>query len=101
MEITDVCVQVSKNQVSSGTGSVLAQASIIIDGCFRVTGIRVVEQEGGSLLVAMPSERLKNPDKDSKYRFKDVAYPLNQKTRDYITDEVLKVYQSINTGKSK
>jgi stage V sporulation protein G len=57
-------------------------ASIIIDDCFVVHDLRVVDGDRG-FFVAMPSRKLPNGD------FKDIAHPLNAETRDKIQRAVL------------
>lgn len=92
MRITDVRLQITKDHMKRGPGCVLAQAKIVIDDCFCVTGLRIVEKENGELMVAMPSERVKPEYTNCKHKFRDIAHPTNEKTRAYITKEVLKLY---------
>ncbi len=61
---------------------VKGMASIIIDDCFVVHDLRVVDGDRG-FFVAMPSRKLPNGD------FKDIAHPLNAETRDKIQRAVL------------
>jgi len=62
-----------------------AFASIILNSCFIVKDLKVIEGNNGRF-VAMPSRR----GKDGVFR--DVAHPLNQETRDFIERAVLKAY---------
>lgn len=76
MEITRVTVrEIDMNMVKG-------MASIIIDDCFVVHDLRVVDGDRG-FFVAMPSRKLPNGD------FKDIAHPLNAETRDKIQRAVL------------
>ncbi len=60
-------------------------ASIILDDCFVVHDLRVVDGDRG-YFVAMPSRKLPNGD------FKDIAHPLNSETREKIQEAVLREF---------
>jgi stage V sporulation protein G len=64
---------------------VKAIASIIVDDCFVVHDLRIVEGHRG-YFVAMPSRKLPSGD------FKDIAHPLDSDTREKIQEAVLKAY---------
>lgn len=81
MEITEVRLRLVKEP-----GKLKAAASITIDGCFVVHDLRVVEAEGG-LFVAMPNKR------QGTGEFRDVAHPINNETRDYISKVVIDKYK--------
>jgi stage V sporulation protein G len=61
---------------------VVAVASIIVDDCFVVHDLRVVNGDKG-LFVAMPSRKLPNGD------FRDICHPINTEARNAIQDTVL------------
>ena len=81
MEITEVRLRLVKEP-----GKLKAAASITIDECFVVHDLRVVETETG-LFVAMPNKRMGTGE------FRDVAHPINNDTRDYISKLVIDKYQ--------
>lgn len=60
-------------------------ASIILDDCFVVHDLRVVDGDRG-FFVAMPSRKLPNGD------FKDIAHPLNSETREKVQEAVLREF---------
>lgn len=66
-------------------------AAIVLDGCFIVGDLRVVEGEDG-YFVAMPSRR----KRDGSY--KDIAYPLNNEAREDLERRVLEAFETA-TGK--
>ncbi|HXC16233.1 MAG TPA: SpoVG family protein [Holophagaceae bacterium] len=68
-----------------------AYAAIVLDGCFIVGDLRVVEGEDG-YFVAMPSRR----KRDGSY--KDIAYPMNNEAREALERRVLEAYET-STGK--
>jgi stage V sporulation protein G len=79
VEITKVTVrEIDMNMVKG-------LASIVIDDCFVVHELRVVDGDRG-YFVAMPSRKLPNGD------FKDIAHPLNSDTREIIQEAVLRAF---------
>lgn len=70
-----------------GDEKLRAFASLVLDDCFLVGDLRVVEGEDG-YFVAMPSKRKRDGS------FKDIAYPLNNETREILEKEVLLAYES-------
>lgn len=83
LNITDV-----KIRKTGEWNRVIAVATIEIDSCFVVNDIKVVESLRG-LFIMMPNRR--TPDGD----FKDIAHPINQETREYIQDTILKKYEEL------
>ena len=70
----------------NGNGSTKAMASITIDECFVVTGLKVMEGRNG-LFVSMPSRKTKDGE------YKDICFPIDRDTRATIQDMVLREYQ--------
>jgi stage V sporulation protein G len=64
-----------------------AYVAIVLDDCFVVRDLKII-QGGAGLFVAMPSKRRKDGE------FKDVAHPLNQKTREEMERQILDAYLS-------
>ena len=60
-------------------------ASVIIDDCFKVTGIKIIEGTNG-LFLSMPSRKLKDGTN------RDVVYPINSETRQLFNDVILTEY---------
>ncbi|MGV8039917.1 MAG: SpoVG family protein [Thermoanaerobaculaceae bacterium] len=83
MEITEVRINLNKG------GKVKAFAQIVIDGCFLVGDIRVLEGKEGLVYVAMPSRRLRSGS------FRDIAHPLNTETRRSLDEAILKEYERV------
>ncbi len=82
INITDIRIR----QVAAEGGKLKAVASIIIDDCFAIHDIKIVEGEGGNF-IAMPSRKLPNGE------FKDVVHPINTETREAIRDHILAAYE--------
>lgn len=76
MQITKVTLRpVAMNKV-------VAIASIVIDDCFVIHDLRVVNGDKG-IFVAMPSRKLPNGE------FRDVCHPINTEARNDIQQAVL------------
>lgn len=82
MKITDIKVRKTNNKINEVKG----YAEIIIDDCFVVHNIKIIEKEG-SLFVAMPSRRTSNGE------FKNIAHPINSEARELIQNAILREYE--------
>lgn len=81
MDITKVTLRpVAMNKV-------IAIASIVIDDCFVVHDLRVVNGDKG-LFVAMPSRKLPNGE------FRDICHPINTDSRTGIQEAVLLQFEA-------
>lgn len=86
MKITEVKI----NFIGKEGLNVKAYVSILIDDCFVIKDIRIIERENG-YLIAMPNR------KDKSGEFRDVAHPINSETRSMIVNKILEVfYQGIH-----
>ncbi|RMG47535.1 MAG: septation regulator SpoVG [Acidobacteria bacterium] len=82
MEITDIRVfPVDEEKLK-------AYVTIVIDGCFMVSDIKVINGNNG-LFVSMPSKKRKNGT------YRDVAHPLNSETRRMLEEKVLSKYEAV------
>lgn len=81
MNITDVRIRLIKRDDSKFK----AVASIIIDDCFVIHDIKIIEGADGNF-IAMPSR--KTPDGE----YKDIAHPINTDTREFIKAKILAAY---------
>jgi stage V sporulation protein G len=82
MEITEVRVfPVDEDKLK-------AFVSIIIDDCFVVSDIKIINGNNG-LFISMPSKKRKNGT------FRDIAHPLNNETRKKIEEKVLTRYREV------
>lgn len=86
MQITDVRIRKIAKE-----GKLKAVASITIENEFVVHDIKVIEGEKG-LFIAMPSKKTA----DGEYR--DVAHPINSKTREQMQEMILTKYEEVLNG---
>jgi len=82
VEVTDV-----RLRRVSAEGKMRAIASITFDDEFVVHDVRIIDGNNG-LFVAMPSKRTSDGE------FRDIAHPINSKTREKIQSAVLKEYEA-------
>lgn len=62
-------------------------ASVLIDDCFAIHDIRIIEGDKG-LFIAMPSR------KTATGGYRDIAHPTNAETRKMFEDSILEAYRS-------
>ena len=84
MEITEVKIY------PTNEGRLRAYVSIIIDHCFIIRELKLVDGEEG-LFVSMPSRRRRDGT------FKDIAHPLNSEMRSVIEQKVIAAYNLLNS----
>ena len=82
LNITDIRI----NKIE-GDDKLKAFAALVIEDCFLVGDLRVVESEEG-YFVAMPSKRKRDGS------FKDIAYSLDSDTKEFIEHKVLLAYEA-------
>lgn len=84
MKITSVNVRIAEN--TEKESRMKGIASVIIDDCFAIHDIRIIEGENG-LFTAMPSR------KTSSGEYRDVAHPINGECRKMFNDAILEEYK--------
>ena len=67
-------------------GNCRAHASVNINGCFAIRGVKVMESSKG-LFVSMPSYRAGNGE------YKDICFHVNKEARQEFDNAVLNAYQ--------
>ncbi len=82
MKVTEVRISPAKG------GKIRAFASIVVDDCFIINDLRVIEGRENQLFVTMPARKARNG------QMRDIAHPLNRETREAIDQRVIEEYQS-------
>lgn len=90
MKITSVDVRKTEREGSRMRGS----ATVVIDDCFAVHGIRIIEGDEG-LFIAMPSKKVSNDE------YHDIAHPINKETRAMFEDAILEAYNNVSTEETE
>jgi stage V sporulation protein G len=80
MKITEIRVSLRDDN------KLKAFASITLDDCFVIRGLKIIEGAKG-VFVAMPSR--KRPDGT----YQDVAHPINNETRDWMEGLIIDAYK--------
>ena len=80
MEVTEVRISPAKG------GKVRAFASVVFDDSFIVNDLRVIEGREGQVFVTMPARKTRNG------QMRDIAHPLDAKTREMIEAKVLEEF---------
>ena len=70
-------------------GKLKAYATMVIAGAFIIRDMKIIQSDNGSMFVSMPSRRKKDGT------FKDVAHPLDQKTRNDIEEIIIKEFEKV------
>lgn len=81
MELSDVKIRI----VPKDNEMLKAVASVVIDGCFVLHDIKIINGKSG-LFISMPSR--KTPE--GSYR--DIAHPLDTETRELFSSTILGAY---------
>lgn len=82
INITDTRVRIIENSDSK----LKAIASIVIEGCFAIHDIKIIEGNEG-VFIAMPSR------KTAEGTFKDIAHPINSETREMVKTIIIDAYK--------
>ena len=82
MKITSVNVRKVEKEDSRMRGT----ASVLIDDCFAIHDIRIIEGDNG-LFIAMPSRKTPTGE------YRDIAHPINQEVRTMFEKEILDAYE--------
>jgi len=80
MEVTEVRISPAKG------GKIRAFASIVVDDCFIINDLRVIEGRENQFFVTMPARKARNG------QMRDIAHPLNKETREAIDERVIAEY---------
>ena len=67
--------------------SVRAIASLVIDDCFAVHGVKIIESSKGPF-VSMPGKKFKD-------KFDEICHPINSETRKLVNETVLQAYEQM------
>ena len=75
-------------KVDNGT-KLKASATVIIDDCFVVSDIKIIEGDNG-LFLAMPNKLLKDGNKV------DIVHPINKETREQFNKLIIDAYNNLD-----
>ena len=78
-------INVRINKINT-TGNVKATASVTLDDCFGIRGVKVIEGKNG-LFINMPSY------KGSNGQYNDICFPTTAEFRKQLADSVVEAYK--------
>lgn len=79
-------VTLEKLYIIDDDSKMKGSASVLIDDCFKITGIKIIDGVNG-LFLSMPNRRLKDGTN------RDIVYPINSETRELFNDVILTEYE--------
>ncbi len=87
-------IKVTVTPMQNQEGSLKANASILLNGVFKVTGIRIGISQKGNVFVSMPDYKTGRLDDNGKDIYQDIAYPVTRQFRQELYDEVVKEFRA-------
>ena len=87
-------IKVTVTPMQNQEGSLKANASILLNGVFKVTGIRIGISQKGNVFVSMPDYKTGKLDDTGKDIYQDIAYPVTRQFRQELYDEVVKEFHA-------
>ena len=88
-------IKVSVTPMQNQEGSLKANASIILNDVFKVTGIRIGISQKGNVFVSMPDYKTGRLDDNGKDVYQDIAYPVTRQFRQELYDEIVKEFNAV------
>ena len=88
-------IKVTVTPMQNQDGCLKANASIILNDVFKVTGIRIGISQKGNIFVSMPDYKTGRLDDNGKDIYQDIAYPVTRQFRQEMYDEIVKEYNVV------
>ncbi len=82
----DLEVKINSMYPPGASGGIRAYASVTVDGCLGIRGLKVVEGGRDGLFVSMPSRKTENG-------YKEICFPVTKDFREQLHKAVLDEYQ--------
>ncbi len=88
-------IKVTVTPMQNQEGSLKANASILLNGVFKVTGIRIGISQKGNIFVSMPDYKTGRLDDNGKEIYQDIDYPITRQFRQEFYDEMVKKFNVV------
>ncbi len=88
-------IKVTVTPMQNQEGSLKANVSILLNGVFKVTGIRIGISQKGNIFVSMPDYKTGRLDDNGKEIYQDIAYPITRQFRQELYDEIVKKFNVV------
>ncbi len=90
----NLSIKVTVTPIKEREGCLKANASIILNDAFKVTGIRIGISQKGNVFVSMPDYKTGRLDDNGKDVYQDIAYPVTRQFRQELYDEIVKEFNT-------
>ena len=101
----NLSIKVTVTPMKEQEGCLKANASIILNDVFKVTGIRIGISQKGNVFVSMPDYKTGRLDDNGKDIYQDIAYPVTRQFRQELYDKIVKEFNTVmaqeQTGKEE
>ena len=87
-----VCDKITVTEVKifpANEGKLKAYATMVLSSTFIIRDMKIIQSDSGAMFVSMPSRRKKDGT------FKDVAHPLDQRTRNEFEAIIIKEFEKV------
>lgn len=88
-------IKVNVTPMKEQEGCLKANASIILNDVFKVTGIRIGISQKGNVFVSMPDYKTGRLYDNGKDVYQDIAYPVTRQFRQKLYDEIVKEFNAV------
>ena len=88
-------IKVTVTPMQNQEGCLKANASIILNDVFKVTGIRIGISQKGNIFVSTPDYKTGKLDDTGKDIYQDIAYPVTRQVRQELYDEIVKEFHVV------
>lgn len=85
-----IITNVSIYTLNDSNSKTLALATVTIDDCLVLTGLRIVKGKKG-MFVSMPQRKLSKPDKNGN-EYADIFFPVTHDFREELNNAILDEY---------
>ncbi len=94
-DANNLSIKVTVIPMKEQEGRLKANASIILNDVFKVTGIRIGISQKGNVFVSMPDYKTGRLDDNGKDIYQDIAYPVTRQFRQELYDEIVKEFNAV------
>ena len=88
-------IKVTVTPMQNQDGCLKANASIILNDVFKVTGIRIGISQKGNVFVSMPDYKTGRLDDNGKDIYQDIAYLVTRQFRQELYDEIVQEFNAV------
>ena len=88
-------IKVTVTPMKEQEGCLKANASIILNDAFKVTGIRIGISQKGNVFVSMPDYKTGRLDDNGRDIYQDITYPVTRQFRQELYDEIVKEFRAV------